>query len=266
MVELQDAELLSAPAGLVARIVCFGPVGVSSGLRNWVLAKGVDLAFCSQRGHYLGSAMAGHVARAGRLRRQVQWSAEESRFLPLSRSIVEAKIRKQIVLLRRMTRREWARELSEAVAQAQSYLAVVPDAGTREEIMGLEGAVARVYFQAWRQLLPPELGFTGRSRRPPLDVVNSALSYGYAVLVAEGVSALVAAGLEPVIGFLHSDDEDRPSLALDLIEEFRPLVVDQVVLEAIGHGRLGPQHARRDEQRGGVLLTSAGREALLDGV
>jgi CRISPR-associated protein Cas1 len=265
LVEHQDVELLSVPAGLVARITCFGAVGVSSGLRNWALATGVDLAFCSQRGRYLGSAVSGRATRAHRLRRQVEDSADESGFLPFGRSVVEAKIRKQIVLLRRLTVRDHAAELTEAVSTAQSYLRMLPDALTREEIMGVEGIVARTYFQAWQHLLPAEMAFTGRNRRPPLDVVNSALSYGYAVVVAEAVSALVAAGLEPAIGFLHRDEDDWPSLALDRVEEFRPLVIDQVVVEAVRQRRLRPEHGRRDEERGGVLLTTAGREVLLDG-
>jgi CRISPR-associated protein Cas1 len=142
---------------------------------------------------------------------------------------------------------------------------MLPEAGSREEIMGLEGAAARAYFQAWAVCVDPAFGFTGRNRRPPLDVVNSALSFGYAILLSEAVSALVATGLDPAIGFLHSEHDGRPSLALDLVEEFRPLVVDQVVMEALRRRRLRPEHGRRDEDRGGVLLTAAGREVVVDG-
>ena len=78
---------------------------------------------------------------------------------------------------------------------------MLPAAG-REEIMGLEGAAARAYFQAWTVCVDPGFGFAGRNRRPPLDVVNSALSFGYAILLSEAVSALVATGLDPAIGFL----------------------------------------------------------------
>lgn len=147
----------------------------------------------------------------------------------------------------------------------RGYAVMLPEATTRAEIMGLEGASAHAYFQAWTAVLDPELRFTGRNRRPPLDVVNSALSFGYAVLLSEAVSALAAAGLEPAIGFLHTEHDGRPSLALDLIEEFRPLVVDQVVMEALRRHRLRVEHGRHDEDRGGILLTSAGREVVLDG-
>jgi CRISPR-associated protein Cas1 len=114
-------------------------------------------------------------------------------------------------------------------------------------------------------VVPPEVRFTGRSRQPPQDIVNSALSYGYAILLGEVVSALCAAGLEPAIGLLHSEQERRPSLALDLVEEFRPLVVDQVVISAARRHELRAEHGRREEAGQGMLLTRAGREVLLAG-
>src|SRR5262249_56846225 len=124
-------------------------------------------------------------------------------------AVVEAKIRKQVVLLQRAGRRDTARDMSQAVHAMRGYAAMLPEAQGRDEIMGLEGAAAREYFQAWAAMLDPELSFTGRNRRPPRDVVNSALSFGHAVLLSETVSALAAAGLDPAIGFLHTDD-DRP--------------------------------------------------------
>lgn len=105
VVERGEEELLDVPAGLVARIVCFGPVGVSAGLRNWALSSGVELVFCSQRGRYLGQAVSGHVDRVERLRRQLTAADAADRYLPVARAIVEAKIRKQAVLLERLMRR-----------------------------------------------------------------------------------------------------------------------------------------------------------------
>src|SRR5664280_3142719 len=103
-------------------------------------------------------------------------------------------------------------------------------------------------------LLPASLNFRGRTRRPPLDVANAALSYTYAVLLGEAVSALGAAGLDPAVGMLHADDDMRPSLALDLIEEFRPLIVDQIVVAVARRGELRLEHG---PSRGG----RAGRAA-----
>jgi CRISPR-associated protein Cas1 len=164
------------PAGLVARIVCFGPVGVTAGLRNWALSSEVELVFCSQRGRYLGQVISGHTNRIERLRNQLTAAGTPERSLPLARKLVEAKICKQAVLLRRTMRKDTARALAECVEMMEGYADMLPDAGSRDEIMGLEGAAARAYFQGWAACVDPEFGFTGRNRRPPLDVVNSALS------------------------------------------------------------------------------------------
>jgi len=107
--------------------------------------------------------------------------------------------------------------------------------------------------------------FDGRSRRPPQDVFNAALSYGYAILLGECVSALAACGLEPSLGMLHTDDDARPSLALDLIEEFRPYVVDQVVVQLCRKGALTADHGGPSANSSGVFLARPGKQALVDG-
>jgi CRISP-associated protein Cas1 len=147
----------------------------------------------------------------------------------------------------------------------EGLLAMLPDCRTRDECMGIEGAAAREYFAALEQIVPADMHFSGRSRQPPEDLVNAALSYGYAIILGETVSALCAAGLDPAIGFLHGEQDRRPSLALDLMEEFRPLVVDQVVIAAARKAELRPEHGHREEAVHGVLLTKAGREILVAG-
>lgn len=185
--------------------------------------------------------------------------------LEIGKAIVEAKVRKQIVVLQRFGRREHADSVTEAIRRAEHSLMMLPDCRTVQEVMGMEGAAAAAYFPAYGGLLPEGLRFETRSRQPPMDVANSALSFLYTILLGECVTALYAAGLDPHLGLLHADHEDRPNLALDLLEEFRPLVVDQVVLEAARQGRLTPTHGRVQEGRSGVMLTQAGREAIIDG-
>lgn len=190
---------------------------------------------------------------------------DPQRATPFARAVVAAKAGKQKVLLQRFTRRGNHEPVVEAIRHIDHLLAMLPDCTTRDEAMGLEGAAAREYFAALGHILPADLGFTGRNRQPPLDTVNAALSYGYAIILAEAVSALCAAGLDPAIGLFHAEQDNRPSLALDLMEEFRPLVIDQVVVAAARRAELRPEHGHHDEGRGGVLLTKAGREVLVSG-
>ncbi len=183
--------------------------------------------------------------------------------LSVATAIVDAKISKQTILLRRLCDPSTADSAASAVSAMEALARMLPGCGTTNEVMGLEGAAATAYFPAFGELMLPDLRFTTRSRQPPLDLVNSGLSFLYTILLGECVTALYAAGLDPAFGLLHSDKDRRPSLALDLQEEFRPLIVDQVVAEAARQGRLRLEHARADG--GGILLTKAGQAVLLDG-
>lgn len=262
----QDSELLNVPSGLVERLVCFGSVGISAGVRSWALASDVDLVFLSRRGTYLGHAWpAASERRITRLRAQLAVADDAARALPFARAVVDAKVRKQMILLQRFARRDNHEAVLDAARQIDQLLAMLPACATRDETMGIEGAAAREYFSALSHVVPKDMSFAGRSRQPPQDLVNAALSYGYAIILAEAVSALCAAGLDPAIGLLHAEQDRRPSLALDLMEEFRPLIVDQVVVAAARRAELRPEHGHRDEAAHGVLLSKAGREVLIAG-
>ena len=109
-----------------------------------------------------------------------------------------------------------------------------------------------------------DVTFDGRSRRPPRDLPNAALSYGYAILLSECVGALHAAGLEPSFGIAHAPTNKRPSLALDLMEQFRPLLVDQTVMALLRTRKLRPEHGVVEAEAGGVWLGSDGKKTLVD--
>lgn len=135
---------------------------------------------------------------------------------------------------------------------------------TLDEIMGIEGACSNAYFDALSACVPADVTFDGRSRRTPRDLPNAALSYGYAILLAECVGALHAAGLEPSISFAHAPTDKRPSLALDLMEQFRLLLVDQTVMALLRTRKLRPEHGVVDAEAGGVWLGGDGKKILVD--
>lgn len=258
-----EHSVLDVPSSHVRRIVCFGSVGVSAGVRNWAMAGGVDVVFASRRGNYLGSLVGGSsTSKADRVRAQIRIQ-DLPEGLDIARSIITAKVRKQIVVLQRFGRREHADLVRDAIAAMQQVLLILPDCTSTAEAMGVEGAAAAAYFPAFGALFPEGLRFDHRTRQPPLDVANSALSFLYTILLGECVSALYAAGLDPAFGVLHRDHDNRPSLALDLLEELRPLIADQVVLSAARVGALKADHGRTEDGRAGIMLTKAGREAIL---
>lgn len=257
-----DETLLDVAQTQVSRVVCFGSVGLTAGARTWALANDIDIVLASRSGNYLGTILS-HEDRYRPERLRAQLGLDASRVLELSRAFVEAKIRKQRVLLQRANRRRAADDTREAIGQLAALLKMIPDTASVPEVLGVEGAAARFYFPALGRLLPADMQFQLRSRRPPMDVANAALSFLYTVLLGECVTALHAVGLDPCIGVLHADQNDRPSLALDLLEEFRPLVADEVVHRLAVQKALTPQHGRPES--GGVWLTAAGRETVLAG-
>lgn len=138
--------------------------------------------------------------------------------------------------------------------------------GTRtlDEVMGLEGARSNAYFDVLAACVRADVIFNGRSRRPPRDLPNAALSYGYAILLSECVGALHAAWLEPSLGIVHVPTDKRPSLALDLMEQFRPLLVDQTVMALLRTRKQRPEHGVVEAEAGGVWLGSDGKKILVD--
>ncbi len=262
-VEKDEKELLSVPTTHVERIVLFGSVGLTAGARTWALANDIDVILASWRGNYLGALVSDNwPARSSRLTAQLDIEGTDAATL-IARVIVEAKIGHQIVVLQRFGRRSHREEVRDAVTQMRQYRLMLPDATTQSELMGLEGAAAKAYWPCYGSMFPDELQFVERSRQPPMDLANSALGFLYTVLQGECVTALHAVGLDPGIGILHSASDRAPSLAFDLMEEFRPLIVDRVVLQAARRGSLGTEHARTANDKPGVLLTAAGRTSVL---
>lgn len=261
-----DEERLDVPTGHVSRVVCFGSVGFSAGARSWALGSGVDVVFASRSGSYQGrlQASGGRHRDIERLRAQLRVHDDERLGLPVARSIVAAKAAHQVTLLRRFGRREHADLIGPAVQAIQRFEGMLPDCASLDEVRGMEGAAASAYFEAYGQMFPEDVRFQTRSRRPPMDVANAGLSYLYAILLGECETALHAVGLDPRIGVLHSGEKKRPSLALDLMEEFRVLVVDQVTLAFARKGRMTAASGTPGPDGKGVYLGKGTKTALVD--
>ena len=203
---------MSIPQRAITRIVLTGNIGLSAGARSWALYNDIDVVCLSRHGHYLGQ-LAGPktAANAARLLAQASFSSDREKRLPLAKAIITAKVRNQVHVLNRIARRTPSLALQDITARMRSWKGDVAHAGTVDEVMGLEGAASSAYFDALALCVPEEIEFNGRSRRPPLDLPNAALSYLYAVLLSECAGALFCAGLEPSLGVLHASTDKRPS-------------------------------------------------------
>ena len=229
------------------------------------MRSGVDVVCLSRRGSYQGALIgANRGAHASRLLAQVALTGDHERRVRLTASLIGAKIRGQIHVLTRIARRDEAVHVADTTAHMHAWRRSLAGARTLDEIMGIEGACSNAYFDAFAACVPADVTFDGRSRRPPRDLPNAALSYGYAILLSECVGALHAAGLEPSLGVAHAPTDKRPSLALDLMEQFRPLLVDQTVMALLRTRKLRPEHGVVEAEAGGVWLGGDGKKILVD--
>ena len=255
----------SVPKNSIMRIVLSGNVGLSAGARSWAMRSGVDVVCLSRRGFYQGTLIgANKGTHASRLLAQVALTGDNERRVRLAASLIGAKVRGQIHVLTRIARRDQAVHVADTTAHMHAWRRSLAGARTLDEIMGIEGACSNAYFDALAACVPADVTFDGRSRRPPRDLPNAALSYGYAILLSECVGALHAAGLEPSLGIAHAPTDKRPSLALDLMEQFRPLLVDQTVMALLRTCKLRPEHGVVEAEAGGVWLGSDGKKILVD--
>lgn len=154
--------------------------------------------------------------------------------------------------------------VADTTAHMHAWRSSLTDARTLDESMGNEGACSNAYFDALSACVPADVTFDGRSRRPPRDLPNAALSYGYAILLSECIGALHAGGLEPSLGIAHAPTDKRPSLALDLMEQFRPLLVDQTVMALLRTRKLRLERGVVEAEAGRVWLGSDGKKILVN--
>lgn len=260
VVTLEDEEVLAVPSALVDTVVCIGEVGLTPDARTQLLGNGVLTVFLNAAGRPIGG-LRGLTSLDGDLLRTQVLAAENPDYrLRLAQGFVLGKLRNMSVLLRRFGT---GAAVATAADRIDEFADQLPDVGTIDQLLGTEGAASAAYFEAFPAMLPAWCGFERRNRRPPTDPANAALGFTYALLTGAATGAVVAARLEPSIGFLHDIDGDRPSLALDLMEEFRPLLADQVVLEAFRKESLRPEHFRDGDEPGSVYLTADGRRLII---
>lgn len=243
----------------VAHIAVFGNATVTAGVMRACLEADIPILWFSHGGWFAGYSVAHGGSWVARRIAQVQWSLCDEVVL-LARSFIVGKIRNQRTLLRRLG----GEDAAVAVGQLAGLVTRCEEAAALDELLGVEGTAARVYFRALPGLLKrsgSEFEFGGRNRRPPTDPVNALLSFAYALLLRDTTVAAIAAGLDPQIGLLHRPHFGRPSLALDLAEELRPLVADSTVVMAINNGEIRERDVVR--RGGAVALTDSGRKRLI---
>jgi CRISPR-associated protein Cas1 len=282
----KDGEKRRIPLVNISQVVIFGHVQFSTAALEVLLELEIPVVFLSIYGQYKGT-LTGPPARNGNLRlNQYRYCSNPDWALAMSREIVAAKILNCRTLLMRSLRcatpdeteiapdspptvqeplgLDYTTKTDEAIFdQLRRFAEKARTANDLEELLGFEGTAAKMYFENFSRMIRGEgearqFDFTSRNRRPPRDPVNALLSFAYAMLVKDVTTAILTVGLDPHIGFYHSAKHGRPSLALDLMEEFRSVIADSVVLTLMNKKMLTP----RDfvSYGGTCLLNDTGRK------
>lgn len=248
----------------VSQLVLMGNVQVSAQTIHLLMEKEIPIVHLSTGGWFHGITYGMGIRNAYNRSAQYQAAAEPARCLTFAREVVRAKIANQRVLLMR----NGSGPAADAALPVLTRLlrdCATADFADLPQVLGHEGQAAAAYFAAFSTLLKTgELGdfhFTARNRRPPRDPVNALLSYCYALLAKECAVALLAEGLDPWWGFYHQPRHGRPALALDLMEPFRPVIADSVVITAINTGMVKPRDFLTNSS--GCAIQPKGKKALL---
>lgn len=279
VVKIDGAERGRVPVHLLGGIVCFGSVGLTPRLIGYCGERGVCISLMTRYGRFL-ARVEGPVSGNVLLRRSQYRTADDANTTAtLVRNLLTGKLLNQRTVVRRALRDHGKNMQSEARARLEACerrlsgsLRRTTRSQSTAALRGIEGDAARTYYNVFNDLVlrnESAFRFTHRSRRPPLDPVNALLSFVYTLLVHDCRSALETVGLDPAVGFLHRDRPGRPSLALDLMEELRPVLADRLVLSLINRRQISANDfttavsgavSLRDDARKTILVAYQGRK------
>lgn len=253
----KDNELVQdVPIVHIDQVVIVGNIQITTPAVALLLQKEIDVVFMSVHGKYRGRLMTTGSKFAELRHRQLRLVENDALVLSLARSLVVAKLNGQAALLRRLEpSRKAVAGIEQATREAQR-------ASSLNALRGYEGSGAAAFFGGLQALFPAQWGFARRVYHPPTDRINALLSLGYTLLLKDAMAATQLVGLDPYVGVFHALDYGRPSLCLDLIEPFRP-VVDGLVVSLVSSGRIAWDEFSERKQDRAMLLTDGARKRYL---
>ncbi|MDI6808743.1 MAG: type I-C CRISPR-associated endonuclease Cas1c [Candidatus Eisenbacteria bacterium] len=268
-VKVEDDIRLRTPVHTLGGIVCFGQVSCSPFLMGFCAEHGVSISFLTETGNFLAKVQ-GPVSGNVLLRREQYRQADDAKSsVEIAKAVLTGKIANCRAVLSRALRDHAEKIDFEAVSLAVNRLSgaltKLHSESDIEVIRGIEGESANIYFNVFDHLITAQkddFKFSVRNRRPPLDKVNCLLSFLYTIVMHDTRSALETVGLDPAVGYLHRDRPGRYGLALDLMEEFRPVFADRVALSLINLGQVQGKGFDKKES-GAVWMDDETRKAVL---
>lgn len=264
-----EKEVRKVPLHNLEGIVSFGYRGTSPALMGACADRNISLCYLTPQGKFLARVTGKTRGNVILRDRQYTSSKDEKRSLEISKNCISGKVYNARWVLERAIR-DHAMQIDKervkvASLQLKTFLQYIQNAESKEQLRGYEGEAASIYFSVFDELILQQkkyFSFQGRSKRPPMDNVNAMLSFVYTLLTNQITSALEVVGLDPCVGYLHTERPGRASLALDLIEEFRAVYADRFVLSLINKKIVNKKNFTKKEN-GAVLMDDDSRKKLL---
>jgi CRISPR-associated protein Cas1 len=258
LVTKHDEILMRVPLSRISQVVLVGRVGATTPALHALLNAEVPLLMVSRSGKLLGRLLPPTAANLPRRMAQFERNTDDEFTLSFARAVAAGKIRNQRVLIQRINRNREDIQAERELASMKEAIQAAEHAESLDVLLGFEGQAARSYFQVYRKAFSEKWAFKKRTRRPPKDSINSLLSFGYTFLTYAAMAALEVVGLDPYLGYFHTEKYGRPALALDLAEEFRSPIVDSLILMLINRRTIQEEDFQQDAKNPGIYLNQRG--------
>lgn len=246
--------LTKLPIEVLEGVMLVGNANLSTGCQKELLKRGLPVTYLAKNGEYYGRLESTRHVNIDRQRCQFRLGDDEKFCLQFAQKIIEAKTHNQIVILRRYNRDVQRDSVKQCLRDMEAVQKKIFTADTIEQLMGYEGTCAKQYFNGLSCVINPMFSFKGRNKQPPKDPFNSLLSFGYTLLMYDLYGIIISKGLHPYAGFMHKDRRGHPALASDLMEEWRAVIVDSLVMALLNQGTFVLDDFTRVDDTGGVYL------------
>lgn len=253
-----NKEIESIPIELIDGVMIFGNIQVSTQSIHKLLSKGINITYLSKKGYNFGRLENSNKVNIERQRLQFKKSEDIFYSLEISKKFIEGKIRNQRTVLLRANKQLKNKEIKEKIELMKRYIAKIEYVDDIESLMGMEGFCAKIYFDSLNYILNEEYRFKNRSKRPPRDPFNSIISFGYALLYNEVFNILGSKGLNPYVAFLHKDRNKHAALCSDIMEEFRPILIDTLSIYLLNNDKIIKEDFIFNVKNNSVLLNKDG--------
>lgn len=256
-------KIETIPIELIDGVMIFGNIQISTQSIHKLLSKGINITYLSKRGYNFGRLENTNKVNIERQRLQFRQSEDMFYSLEISKEFIKGKIKNQRTVLLRANKYLQNEEIKENIKIMKRYIVKIEYVEDIESLMGMEGFCAKIYFDSVNYILNEEYRFKKRSKRPPKDPFNSIISFGYALLYNEVFNIIGSKGLSPYVGFLHKDRNKHAALCSDIMEEFRPILVDTLAIYLLNNDKITKEDFIFNIKNNSVLLNKDGASKIV---